>query len=113
MNKLSRQNLGATVEKSSDGKNLLINSIDTEGLLADWNHDNSIHSVRVHDRVIRVNGVGGDADSIIAEILRAHELDMVIRRQSLAPSWHSARGVQPTVRSSPRASFLLPSFLAL
>ena len=74
----------------SDGKSLLIEFIDAEGLLADWNRDHSDLEVKVHDKVVRVNGVSGDARCIADRFSADEHLEMTIQRnsQAMAPPWH-------------------------
>merc|ERR1712125_122906 len=57
----------------------MVTGVDAEGLIADWNYANDIHKVRVDDRVISVNGVGGSFAGMREELKSAHELEMVVQ----------------------------------
>merc|ERR1712232_127951 len=56
----------------------------TDGLVSDWNREHQASQLRLNDRVVRVNGVGGTVKSIVAEISSARYLEMAIRRQGQA-----------------------------
>merc|ERR1711974_299158 len=61
-----------------DGKTLLIQSLNP-GLIADWNAKQSDEiMVRPDDIITEVNGIGGDAQKILAEIAASNVLELAV-----------------------------------
>jgi hypothetical protein len=63
----------------TDGPTLLIDAVQ-EGLIQNWNFTHPGSEVKAHHRFLEVNGVRGDAKSIIEEMSRAQVLSIVVRQ---------------------------------
>jgi hypothetical protein len=80
--KLGEKKLGVDVDLAGR-TSILVESIHADGLLADWNRDHNDLEVKVYDKVVRINGVCGNAQNMVAEIGSAIDLEMTIQRQKL------------------------------
>jgi len=86
--------LGIRAKSSVCGKHLRVTGVDAEGLIADWNDASDSHRVRVNDRVIKANGVGGTVASIREELHSAQELEIVIQRSQAQSDEHAHVGAE-------------------
>lgn len=74
--------LGVSVDHG-DGATLRIEHIAAGGLLEQWNRAHPNEVLSVGDRIIGVNGKGGDAVVLINTMSRCHDLELVVRPQTL------------------------------
>lgn len=75
--------LGLAVD-NSDGKTLLVESITAEGLVARWNASQASCPLLPGDRILRVNGVEGDAAALLRQ-MSSQTLEVVLQRCTNAP----------------------------
>mmetsp|Transcript_57438 Transcript_57438/g.136546 ORF Transcript_57438/g.136546 Transcript_57438/m.136546 type:complete len:134 (-) Transcript_57438:258-659(-) len=87
--KLDRTNdsspLGIDCDRK-DGVTLLVERINTPGLLENWNTNNESSKVVPGDRIVEVNGKSGDVFAIIEELKKQEPLSVKIMRAPAAPS---------------------------
>jgi len=79
------QKLGIDVEHEC-GKQLFIESIDAEGLVAAWSTHNPDRQVHLDDRIVEVNGVRGETQLLLAECMREVVLEITLIRTELKGS---------------------------
>mmetsp|Transcript_22398 Transcript_22398/g.63627 ORF Transcript_22398/g.63627 Transcript_22398/m.63627 type:complete len:136 (+) Transcript_22398:80-487(+) len=79
--KADGKRLGVDVDLS-DGKTLVVDCIN-EGLMKEWNEASPSLAVKASDRILSINGVEGDSNSLTDECKRSQKLEMRIQRSPL------------------------------
>lgn len=68
-----RQSLGCTMVPVAD-KTLRITRISSDGPIWTWNRENPDREIRIGDRIMEVNGVSGNSQSMLCSIRRAQDI---------------------------------------
>eukprot|EP00928_Gymnodinium_smaydae_P097838 TRINITY_DN8951_c0_g1_i2.p1 TRINITY_DN8951_c0_g1~~TRINITY_DN8951_c0_g1_i2.p1 ORF type:complete len:730 (-),score=93.69 TRINITY_DN8951_c0_g1_i2:13-2202(-) len=64
-----------------DGKSLLVQRIQAEGLVPAWNASFPASAILGGDRIVEVNNNHGDADALLRECMKRTQLELVIERR--------------------------------
>lgn len=72
--------LGIDMMNAAQGSNLMINSVKGKGAIHDWNSlaENAAVAIKIFDRIVEVNGVRGDWETLLATMKESEELTLVI-----------------------------------
>mmetsp|Transcript_97871 Transcript_97871/g.282382 ORF Transcript_97871/g.282382 Transcript_97871/m.282382 type:complete len:237 (-) Transcript_97871:229-939(-) len=72
-------NIGLNLD-GLDGETAFVDNI-IPGSVEDWNNSHDAKErLRIHDRIVAVNGISGDTDKILAELKSSHAWTLVILR---------------------------------
>jgi len=75
----ARRMLGMSVLVGAVKVDLKISRLET-GVVTDWNQSHPKDEIKVGDRIVKVNGISGDAPSMLRELARTRELSFLVRR---------------------------------
>eukprot|EP00435_Cladocopium_sp_Y103_P066363 s385_g28.t1 len=77
--KSSSSTLGIDVDLL-EGNAMLVQAVQETGVLSEWNRRNPSHAVQKHDRIVKVNGVEGNADLMAKKCREDSDLQLTICR---------------------------------
>ncbi|CAK0816790.1 unnamed protein product, partial [Prorocentrum cordatum] len=105
IDKTAGQALGVEID-SLDGTSLLITAVTTGGLIQQWNDDHPELALKPGDRIVEVNGIRDDVNSIFEECSEDRILELLVVRRAQAAGPLSAP--EALDAAEPSARPLLP-----